>query len=438
MVTDCINGALSQGIFPDSLKLANITSVHKKDETTDKENYRPVSVPPLFSKIFEKVIYEQLSQYLEKYLNSLLCGFRKAHSSQHALFKLLQAWQEELDKSGFVGTILMDLSKAYDSLPHHLLVTKFEAYGIDKNGLKLIHNYLTIRKQRTKISSSYSEWYDIGRGVPQGSILGPLFFNLFINDIFLFIGRTNICNFADDNTIYSCNINLQTILKDLKYDMQNILKWFKVNSMKPNPKKFQFMILAKSTRQSIILNINNVKIRESSSVILLGLTIDNRLTFKDHINILLRRASFKLHALRTIRKYLTAVKARLLYNAFINSQFNYASIIWMFCHKQEKIQYKALEIVYNSNESYEELLLRHNEVSIHQKQLRILAAEVFKSFSDINPDFMKSYFKIKEIPYCLRNGNFLKIPSTRSKCYGTNSIVFQACLVWNKLPLSVK
>ena len=122
--------------------------------------------------------------------------------------------------------------------------------------------------------------------------------------------------------------------------------------MKPNPKKFQFMILGKSTRQSIILNINNVKIRESSSVVLLGLTIDN---------------------------------------LFINSQFNYASIIWMVCHKQdylkiEKIQYKALKIVYNNNESYEELLLRNNEVSIHQKQLRILATEVFKSLADVNPD----------------------------------------------------
>ena len=160
-----------------------------------------------------------------------------------------------------------------------------------------------------KISSSYTDWYDIVRGVPHGSILGSLLVNLFIYDLSLFIERRNICNFADDNTIYSCNINLQTILKDLKYDMQNILKWFKVNSMKPNPKKFQFMVLGKSTRQSIILNINIIKIRESSSVVLLGLTIDNRLAFKDHVNISCRRASFKLYALRRIRKYLITDKA---------------------------------------------------------------------------------------------------------------------------------
>ena len=101
-------------------------------------------------------------------------------------------------------------------------------------------------------------------------------------------------------------------------------------------------------------------------------------------------------------------------------------------------QYKALKIVCNSNVSYEELLLHSNEVSIHQKQLRLLATEVFKSLADLNPDFMKSYFTIKEIPYCLRNGNFLKIPSARSTRYGTNPILFRACLVWNKLPLSVK
>ena len=200
-------------VGPDSLKFGDITPVHKNDETTNKENYRPISVLPLISKIFERIIHDQLSEYLGKYLNSILCGFRKGHSAQHALFKLLQAWQEKLDKGGLVGTILMDLSKAYDCLPHELLVAKLEAYGVGKAALNLISNYLSHRRQRTKIGSSYSDWYEIVRGVPQGFILGPLLFNIFINDLFLFIEKTKICNFADDNTIYSCNNNLQTFLK---------------------------------------------------------------------------------------------------------------------------------------------------------------------------------------------------------------------------------
>ena len=338
MLRDCINDCLLKGSFPDSLKLANITPVHKKDEPTDKENYRPVSVLPLLSKIFERLIYDQLNEYLDQYLNSLLCGFRKAHSTQHALFRLLQEWQNELDKSGFVGTILMDLSKAYDCLPHDLLIAKFEAYGIGKSGLNLLLSYLSNRKQRTKVNSSYSDWYDIIRGVPQGSILGPLLFNLFINDLFLFLERTNICNFADDNTIYRCDSVLEIILEDLQHDMKILLNWFKINSMKPNPKKFQFMILGKGSRLPVILNINNIKIRESQKVILLGLTIDNCLTFKDHIDTLCRNASYKLHDLRRIRKYLTPDKAKVLYNAFMNSQFSYASIIWMFCRKMDYLK----------------------------------------------------------------------------------------------------
>ena len=221
----------------------------------------------------------------------------------------------------------MDLSKAYDCLPDDLLVAKLENYGVGKATLNLISNYLSHRKQRTKIGSSYSDWYQIVRGVPQGSILGPLLFNIFINDLFLFIQKTNICNFADDNTIYSCNNNLQTVLKNHKHDMINASKWFKVNSMKANPNKFQFMILGKSITQTVILNINNIRIRESQNVELLGLTTDNRLTFIDHIIMLCCGANYKLHALRRIKKYLTLEKSKLLYNAFINNQFNYASII---------------------------------------------------------------------------------------------------------------
>ena len=146
-----------KGSFPGSLKLENIIPVHKEDEPTDKENYKPVSILPLLSKTFERLICDQLKEYLGQYLNSLLCGFRKDHSTQHTLFRLLKKLQNELDTSGFVRTMLMDLSKAYDCLPHSLMIAKFQAYIIGKSGLNLLLSYLSNQKQRRKINFSYSD-----------------------------------------------------------------------------------------------------------------------------------------------------------------------------------------------------------------------------------------------------------------------------------------
>ena len=249
--------------------------VFKKLDPTDKTNFRPVSVLPLLSKVFEKIMYDQLYEYAETFLNKLLCGFRKAHSTQHALFRLLQKWQKELDSSGIVGTILMDLSKTYDCLPHDFIIVKLEAYGLDTNSLRFIFDYLSSRKQRTKIGSAYSNWSKVLRGIPQGSILGPLLFNILINDIFFFIEKSEICNFADDNTLYSCDRNLLRIKENLTFDMKNILLWFRTNSLKANAGKFQFMILNRKNHRRQRMVINSITAKESNEMVLLGITIDN-------------------------------------------------------------------------------------------------------------------------------------------------------------------
>ena len=198
----CINKALKEKKFPGTLKLSDIMPVFKKLDSTDKINFRPVSFLPLLSNMFEKLMYDQRYEYAETFLNKLLCGFRKAHSMQHALSRLLQKWQKELDLAGIVGTILMDLSKAYDCLPHDLVIVKLEAYGLDTNSLRFLFDYLSCRKQITKMVSAHSHWSEVFREIPQGSILGSLLFDIFINDIFFFIEIPKISNFADYNTLY--------------------------------------------------------------------------------------------------------------------------------------------------------------------------------------------------------------------------------------------
>ena len=284
------------GCFPDSLKARNITPIFKKDDLLDKANYRPVSILPLISKVYERLIYIQLSEYSESFLSHILCGFRKAHSTQHAIFKLFQSWQKELDNGGFVGTILVDLSKAYDCIPHELLIAKLKCYGIGNGSLRLLLDCLTNRKQRTKIGSYFSSWCDINTGVPQGSILGPLLFNIFINDLFFSIIKSEVCNFADNNTLHSCNKNLEHAFSNLKYDLRNVLDWFKINSIKANPGKFQFMVLGVKNIAPFSLNVNGKIIPCSNEVKLLGITtIDNQLNFKKIIEELCKKASYKLH-----------------------------------------------------------------------------------------------------------------------------------------------
>ena len=210
--------------------------------------------------------------------------------------------------------------------------------------------------------------------------------------------------------------------------------------MKANPENFQFMILSKKSYYSQKLSVNTFTINEADEVELLGLTIDKDLNFSKHIDKLCRNAQYKLHVLRQIRKYLSLEKAKMLGNVFIDSQFNYTPLIWMFCRKglylkMQKILHKTLKVIYKSNKTYEKLLELSETVSIHQRHL---VTEVYKSTSYLKPKFMCSFFIHKEIPCNLRKGQVLSLRPARSTYYGTNSVHFRRSLIWNNLPSYMK
>ena len=245
--------------------------------------------------------------------------------------------------------------------------------------INLLADYLSGGKQRTKIGSVFSEWWKIIRGIPQGSIPGSLLFNIFINYLFFFVLKCDICNFADGNTMCSCNKLLSKILANLRFDLKNVLMWFTVNSLNPNPGKFQYMILGKCITNQLSLFINGIKIKGTFEVAVLEITTGDQLTFKTHIEYICRMAKYKLRALQRIRNYLITEKVRLLATAFVNSQFYYAPLIWMFAGKTliskvQKIHFRTLQVIYNTYEkSYNELLILNRDISIHQRHLHFLA-----------------------------------------------------------------
>ena len=443
VLTDCFNSTIVSTLqFPDKLKLADIVPVHKKGSTTTKSNYRPISLLPTVAKVFERLIAKQIAAFVEGSLSKYLCGFRKGYSPQYALINMLRKWQACLNNSGKVGAILMDLSKAFDCLPHDLLIAKMAAYGFGRKSLQLFSSYLRNRMHRVFIGSSFSEWLKILIGVPQGSVLGPILFNIFINDLFLLTLGSDICNFADDNTLYACDTSIDNVLRRLEEDVIKVSGWFKYNGMVANPDKFQ--VLFPGSTENIVINIGtSLTIESKENVKLLGITIDRKLSFFPHIKEVCRQASSKTKALMRIRRYLHQTQADILYNAYILSYFEYCPLVWMFCNKQahnliNSTHQRALCAKNNCfTDSFEQILLKTNSVAIHTRNLRLLLLEIFKSIKRLNPEIMWDTFAEKVSSYRLRCGSSLHIPRI-STVSGLNSFDFRASLAWNNLPAVTK
>lgn len=440
-LTSLINLTVDTGIFPDKLKEAQVTPLHKKSDPLLKSNYRPVSVLPIFSKFYEKIFEIQLYDFFDSIFNPYLCAFRRGHGCQTTLLRLLEDWRKALDKNLYIAAVLMDLSKAFDCLPHEILLDKLLAYGVSPHSVSLLKSYLSDRKQQIKVNGVLSSWADIQKGVPQGSILGPLLFNIFINDIFYFVKHGTLYNYADDNTLSFSSPDYDHLISTLESESQVLIDWFKENKMQANPDKFQVIAVGKRTfakNPSIQIQQNILSCEET--VKLLGIDIDYQLKFDAHISNLCRKASQQLNVLKRIGSFLNRLNKLTIFHTFILSNFNFCPLAWHFCteknsKKLEKIQERALRFVYDDYLSSSETLLENAKVpTLQVRRIRTMALETYKILNNLAPVCLQNLIKIKHTKYSFRYSNILDVPQVRTTSYGKKSFSFAAATLWNSLP----
>ena len=320
------------------------------------------------------------------------------------MLRLIEDWKKALDRHEYAAAILMDLSKAFDCLSHGLLLEKLRAYGVSSNAVALLESYLSDRRQQFRIGSHTSSWENIIKGVPQGSILGPLLCNVFLNDIFYFVTQASLYNYAADNTLSFIHKNLEILKSVLEQQSLVLIEWFTKIFMKANPNKFQAMCVGLKAYENIkSFQIENVDIKCEDSVTLLGVSIDFRLKFDAHVSEICKKASKQLAVLKRLGRFLTKQGKLTIYNSFIASNFNFCPIVWHFCsvastNKMEKIQERALRFIHNDFQSSSEVLLSlTGTVPLHIKRMKSMACEVFKILNDLSPKYIQDLVKFQII-----------------------------------------
>lgn len=414
-----INQSFKQGIFPDRLKAAKIIPIYKKGDRLNLANYRPISLLPIFSKIFEKILYNRLSQFLGK--NNIICreqsGFQKNKSTMTTVFQLTTTIAEALDKGDQAFGIFCDLSKAFDLVDHNILLNKLSDIGIASTALNLIKSYLHKRTQIVEIGqNSYNEittsdWETIKTGVPQGSILGPLLFLIYINDLPECVNYGKLTLFADDTSILLSDKSVITLKNISEITLITLETWFLNNKLVLNFDKTQFIQFSKRNKPiEQILNTHNSTIREIAVVKFLGLHIDNQLTWKDHIRKLENKLSSICYMLRALKLILDLKTLKMVYYAYFHSVMLYGVEFWGNATNSIKIfrmQKKAIRIIFgikprSSCRPYfktHKIRTLYTEYTIRVLKLVNKNAEYYSTNKDLHSHNTRNAYKLRSIQH---------------------------------------
>ena len=350
-LTDIFNASLESNTFPDDLKVAGVTPIFKNGERNDLQNYRPISVLCTVARILEKLIYQPLYDYLmeNSILNNCQWGFRSAHSTALALIDCTNNWLIGIENGKINSTILLDVKKAFDTIDHDILLRKLSHYGISHTKLEFFRSYLCNRLQCCSVNGHTSSFKKINCGVPQGSILGPLLFIIYVNDLPLCIENGHVTMYADDTSSSNGISTVEDITRNFIPDIKNVMDWLKANNLSLNVTKTEFILTG--TTQNIlkigdllVIRVQGHTVKHFYMAKYLGIVTDDKLTWKDHIDHVSLKIKRNLGIMKRVRNDIPKESFIVLYRTIVEPYLRYCNNIWRKCGATFLANYRHCKI----------------------------------------------------------------------------------------------
>lgn len=447
-----INKSLENGEVPNNLKIAKVVPIYKSKDNQVFSNYRPISLLPNLSKILEKVMYKRIYNYFinMKILYPSQYGFRKDHSTVHAITELINDILNGFENKQWTLGVFLDLSKAFDTIDHDILLQKLSHYGIRGVALEWVKSYLSERKQYVEFMGVSSNQQSMICGVPQGSVLGPLLFIIYTNDLSSVTEHSKSILYADDSNIFKTGNNLRLLFRDVNKDLDNVAEWFKANKLSLNVAKTHYMLFQhrnnKPDDHDYKLTLCGNDIQETDSVKFLGLFLDPNLEWTAHIRQLETKLSRSLYMINSVKEQLDKDHLKILYYSTVYSHLNYGILHWSATFDQNK---KKLDVMQNkcirtvTKSKYNETI---NPLLLTLKTLKIEEIADFEMLKFVY-DFVDQ--KLPSPLLNIYNQNFdvhdhdtrhARDPHARHHNYeqAAKSFIFKAPDIWSKLPPDIR
>ena len=444
--------------FISYFKKAKVIPIFKKGNPKLVENYRPISILPVFSKILEKIVHKRLYFYCNRMniFSNCQFGFRKSHSTSHACTLLTSKITSSFNSKQKTLGIFLDLSKAFDTIDHSILISKLYHYGVRGIPLKWFKSYLFDRKQQVQLNDIFStNIHTITTGVPQGSILGPLLFSLYVNNFPKCLNHSSAIMFADDTSVFISNSNLTTMYQRANEDLNSIYNWLSANKLSINFTKTKYVMFrtlrSKPPPSNLSLSVHGKKIERVSEINFLGITYNENLSWKKHMLKILGKIRSSYGAIRKIRSYLTNKHLHILYYSMIYSHINYCLTTWFHGNKviANKIQ-RVCNKFYNmfdrhipskkTTKTHKALVTSSNTkfLTLDQCLIKNSALFMYNYHKNSLPKIFRNFFLTAKSKNVVTRSNSKIIPVSCTFTVSKQSVKFWGPRVWNQLPTNAK